>query len=82
MEHAINALPNYHNRSAWDKGAASLLTRILCKRETVDQATLPLLRHQCDVALRSGVVSPALCSIGTAQVLAYSVMLPETMVMI
>jgi len=34
--------------------------------------------HQCDVPLPSGETSPALCTIGTAQLLAYSMIEPLT----
>jgi len=38
-----------------------------------------LFFHQCDMALVSRATSPALCTIGTAQLLAYSVIAPSTM---
>src|SRR5260370_20790343 len=38
----------------------------------------PLFCHQCDVPFFSGATSPALCTIGTAQLLAYSTISPET----
>src|SRR6266567_3053303 len=39
---------------------------------------LPVFCHQCDVPFFSGATSPALCTIGTAQLLAYSTISPET----
>src|SRR5512134_100578 len=39
----------------------------------------PVFCHQCDVPRASEDASPALCTIGTAQVLAYSVTSPVTM---
>ena len=40
---------------------------------------LPVFFHQCDVPFFSGAMSPALCTIGTAQLLAYSTTSPDTM---
>src|SRR5438309_11718778 len=40
---------------------------------------LPVFCHQCDVPFFSDATSPALCMIGTAQLLAYSTISPETM---
>ena len=39
----------------------------------------PVFFHQCEVPFFSGATSPARCTIGTAQLLAYSTTSPETM---
>jgi hypothetical protein len=41
-------------------------------------AEWPVFFHQCDVSLVSRATSPVLCTIGTAQLLAYSVIVPWT----
>src|SRR5439155_25590613 len=40
---------------------------------------LQVFWHQCEVPFFSGATSPVLCTMGTAQLLAYSVTSPETM---
>ena len=45
--------------------------------EWITTGVVPVFFHQCVVGCVSGVMSPALCTIGTAQVLAYSVISPD-----
>src|SRR6516162_8590602 len=40
---------------------------------------LPRFCHQCEVPLVSGRISPALCTMGTEQLLAYSTISPSAM---
>ena len=58
-----------------------MLLSILSCRMSAEISTafsLPVFFHQCAVVCVSGATSPALCTIGTAQVLAYSVTSPDT----
>src|SRR6266481_2153840 len=52
-----------------------------CRMSTEISTTdsVPLFSHQCDVPFFSGATSPALCTIGTAQLLEYSITVPLTM---
>src|SRR5207253_8479300 len=82
------------HRSLLDRVALSSRTRacgcyIMCwsfmlatgKRSTEISTTgaFPVFCHQCDVPAFSDATSPALCTIGAAQLLAYSTTSPETM---
>jgi hypothetical protein len=50
-------------------------------RSTESSTTVlsPVFFHQCETSLVSGITSPALCTIGTAQLLAYSSTSPSMM---
>ena len=69
---------------AMDGGRAGSHHVCVCRRscsrsaESSTAVVLPVFFHQCEVPVPLGATSPALCTIGTAQLLAYSVTSPST----